>query len=149
MTITSKLPEESEGLEAWGDKQFVVGLTYGVNDEAARLVAGFEPTIYELEVLAKHYVEEANDIELFWRIYEQGGSEQTRKVNFAYERLRTLESVLGSERFNAAIGPVVDKWNKEFAEAEEEEKALAPCSKCGGKRRLVDKYQGGCSACHC
>ncbi len=54
---------ESEGLGPLGG--VIGGGISGLNDQSASLVENFKPTLYELEVLARHYLEEAREIE-FW-----------------------------------------------------------------------------------
>ena len=100
---TTEYPAESEGLGASGDDRFIIGRTEGVHDDAARLVTDFQPTIYELEVLASHYLDMARDSELWWRVSEQVGSSEIRAYPLAHRRMGTIESILGAERFTAAI----------------------------------------------
>lgn len=51
----------SAGLGAFPlTERLVMGRVHGVNDEGARLVSAFIPTVYELEILAHHYLEVVN-----------------------------------------------------------------------------------------
>ncbi len=58
--MTKQMPVESQGLGALGG---VIGVVSGVNDASAYLVEDFKPTLYELEVLARHYLEKAREVE--------------------------------------------------------------------------------------
>ncbi len=143
---------ESEGLGAIGGGGFVVGRVSGVNDESAYLVEHFKPTQYELEVLARHYLDEAREIEFWSRFLGCGDSYGIRMRPFAYRRLATIKAVLGEKRFQEAIARTEEKWDKGFAEAEEIEKNLEPCKSCGAKRDYYDyafpTTDGYCGACN-
>ncbi len=140
---------ESEGLGPLGG--VIGGGIRGVNDQSASLVENFKPTLYELEVLARHYLEEARMIEFDGRFLGMSGSYEIRMQPFAYRRLATIESILGEERLQEAISRAEEKWDKRFAEAEEIEKNLEPCKSCGAKRDYHDyafpTTDGYCGAC--
>jgi hypothetical protein len=146
--MEKQIPVESEGL---GPLAGCIGVIRGVNDESAYLVKEFKPTLYELEVLARHYLEEARDIEFGWTFLGFSGSYEIRMQPFAYRRLATIQSILGDQRLQEAISRVEEKWDKRFAEAEEIEKNLEPCKSCGAKRDYYDYASpitdGYCGAC--
>jgi hypothetical protein len=122
----------------------------GVNDRWARLVEGFVPTEYELVVLAKHYLDEIMEIDLFWRCYHQTGSSEWRIQAFAGRRLDAIEQALGEAKFNAAIAKRLAEWKQKFADADKEEQSLAPCTRCGARRFLRDlapEHADLCGAC--
>ncbi len=141
---------ESEGLGPLGG--VIGGGIRGVNDEAACLVENFTPTLYELEVLAKHYLEKVREIEFDGRFLGDSGSYEIRMHPFACRRLATLESFLGAERFHKAIARTIEAEDRAFAQAEELEKNLEPCKACGAKRTYYDSVMsfipdGICGAC--
>ena len=142
---------ESEGLGPLCGAGMVVGVVGGVNDESAYLVEHFKPTQYELEVLARHYVDEAGQIEFWSRFLGCGDSHGIRMRPFACRRLATIKAALGEKRFEKAIARTEEKWDKRFAEAEEIEKNLEPCKSCGAKRDYYDyafpSPDGYCGAC--
>ena len=147
--MEKQMAVESEGLGPLGG---VIGAGIrGVNDQSASLVENFKPTLYELEVLARHYLEEARMIEFDGRFLGMSGSYEIRMQPFAYRRLATIESILGEERLQEAISRAEEKWDKRFAEAEEIEKNLEPCKSCGAKRDYHDyafpTTDGYCGAC--
>jgi hypothetical protein len=144
------MPEESAGLGAWSGTRVTVGMVRGVNDRWARLAEGFVPTEYELAVLSKHYLDEIMEIDLFWRCYQQTGSSEWRIRAFAGARLNTLEQALGEKKFSALIAKREAHWKQKFADADEEEQSLAPCTKCGTKRSLymlASAHHDLCDAC--
>lgn len=132
------MPEESAGLGVWKGAGMTIGTVRGVNDRWARLVEGFVPTEYELALLAKHYLDQIMDIDLFYRCYEQSGSSEWRIQAFAGARLNTIEQALGEKKFSALIAKTEAKWKQKCAAADKEEQSLAPCTKCGAKRFLPD-----------
>lgn len=116
---------ESEGLGPLGG--VIGGGISGVNDQSACLVENFKPTLYELEVLARHYLEEARGIEFLGEFLGCSGSYEIRMRPFAYRRLATIEAFLGEESFRKAIASTEEEWDRRFAEAEEIERNLEPC----------------------
>ncbi len=148
--MKKQMPVESEGL---GPIAGVIGAGIsGVNDSTAYLVENFKPTLYELEVLARHYLEEAREIEFYGRFLGSSGSYEIRMHPFACRRLATLESFLGAERFHKAIARTIEAEDRAFAQAEEVEKNLEPCKACGAKRTYYDSVMsfipdGICGAC--
>jgi hypothetical protein len=141
-------PKESSGLHAHGLPGFALGVVGGVNDSSARLVEGFQPTEYELELLAQHYVDRINDMTLFQRCTGQIGTGDWRLDAFSNRRLDTIRRALGQDKFDAAISKTLAKWKQEFADAENSEQSLAPCTKCGGKRSLPDAANDPIGRCH-
>lgn len=103
------------------------------NDESAHFVQNFKPTPCELEILARHYLEILKEEE-FWARFLGGADPEW----FASRRLRTIGDVLGEERFKKAIATTLEKWDKEFVEAEQIEKNLGPCKTCGRHRDYED-----------
>ena len=117
--MEKQIPVESEGLEPIGVGGLVIGAVSGVNDESACLVDDFKATQYELEVLARHYLEEARGIEFKGKFLGSSGSHEIRMHHFACRRLATIEAVLGKERFQQAIAHTAEEWGKRFTEAKE------------------------------
>ncbi len=98
---------------------------------AEELLPDFRPALYELEVLANHYLNTIERVNFNMRFHDL---DQTSIQIFSIRRLATIKDVLGEEGFRKAIADTVEKWNKEFAEAEEFEANLEPCRHCGAKR---------------
>jgi len=148
--MEKQMPVESEGLgPIWGN---IGACIRGVTDQSASLVENFKPTLYELEVLAKHYLEKVREIEFDYRFLGESGSYALRMNHFARRRLATLESFLGAERFHKAIARTIEAEDRAFAQAEELEKNLEPCKACGAKRDYYDYAMsfipdGICGAC--
>jgi len=148
---TLRLPDEAEALAPLiVNDRIAIGVVPGVNDRAARLVAGFELTEYELGVLANHYLNRLRSSEFDSRVYEQSGSYDIRMRPFADRRLATIREVMGPVAFDAAIAETEKKWDAAFEKAEQDEERLAPCPACGARRKLVDEIHtpgGSCAAC--
>jgi len=149
--MENQMPVESEGLGPIGAGGFIIGRISGVNEESAYLVEHFKPTQYELEVLARHYLEEARNIEFKGQFLGYSGSHEIRMRPFAYRRLATIEGVLGKHKFDKAIARTEEEQNRSFAKAAEIEKNLEPCKGCGAKRHYWDyafsSTDGYCGAC--
>ena len=132
------MPEESAGLAPSGGAGWAIGTVRGVNDRWARLVEGFQPTEYELVVLAKHYLDQSMDIDFVCRCYQMSGSSEWRRQAFASRRLDAIEQALGEAKFDAAIAKKLAEWTQKFADADKEEESLPPCTKCGTKRSFTE-----------
>ena len=146
--MKKQMPVESEGLGPLGG--VIGGGISGVNDQSACLVENFKPTLYELEVLARHYLEEARGIEFGGVFLGCSGSIEIRMHPFACRRLATIEAFLGEESFRNAIASTEEKWEKAFTEADEIEKNLEPCKQCGAQRayyHYVAHSEGYCDTC--
>jgi len=113
-------------------------------------VDDFKPTRDELEVLARHYVNIVREIELCWMVYQYTGSYSRWREFLVRGRLRTIEDALGKERFQEAVASIYERWDREIAKLEEEERNLEPCNRCRAKRTLAeDRFfpDGHCHAC--
>ncbi|MCH8813075.1 MAG: hypothetical protein IID07_14705 [Gemmatimonadetes bacterium] len=104
----------------------------GVNDEE-HVVKAFVPTVQELAVLARHYLDEVNDFHMDWWIFNQGGS--GRFCMFAAGRLNSIHDALGCDAHDAAVKSTVAKWRKKVAEIKVEG---IRCGECGVLRTVRD-----------
>jgi len=77
-------------------------------------VKEFVATRYELEVLAKHYFNEQQEIHFDWEAYQQVGGSECRFDAFAGRRLAEIEKLLGSEALDAVVAKDFAKWKKKF-----------------------------------
>ncbi len=116
---------------------------------AEELLPDFRPALYELEVLANHYLNTIERVNFNMRFHDL---DQTSIQIFSIQRLATIKDVLGEEGFQKAIADTVEKWNKKFAEMEEFEANLEPCRHCGVKRDYYtdahpDIPDGYCGLC--
>lgn len=145
-----RLPHESDGLGAIGNGRIVIGYVPAVNGEEAVLVEDFQPTRHELGVLARHYLDEACSIEFEWRCSRQSGSYEIRMLPFAQRRLAAIREAIGEDVFGTAVADVEREWDAKFAEADECERQLPPCTNCGEKQTLEDApyvVDGMCCRC--
>ncbi len=140
--ITKELQAESAASEG--------GFVPGVNGDFACLVDDFKLTEYELEFLAEHYLDTARWIEFDGRFLAWSGSHESRMLAFARRKLATIENVLGKEQFQRAIARITEEWDRRFAKAEQIEKNMEWCGRCGSKRTYADyvrcseEYCGAC-----
>ena len=115
-----------------------------------QVVEGITLTVRELQEVATHYYGEINSIKFFWEwTGEYSGCESRRCAVFT-ERLSLIRTVLGQRRYEEAIAADKQEWDRKWDELEEEEKNLAPCKKCGGKRTIRDEANsslGWCCKC--
>lgn len=140
--VALNLPRESEGLG-----RTLAGLpgglrvvpTPGVNDESAHVVQAFVPTVQELAVLAQHYLDKANDIDLNCWLYAQVGSTDWRFTTFAERRLQSIDDALGCDAFDAAVESIAAKWRTTITEIKANGIRCAGCG-CVHDRR----YRGDC-----
>ena len=91
--VKSKVPEQKQNTDfelaepepchmPWGP----IGHVDEVNGPGACLVRGFVPTRYEVLELAKHWAEIQIDHQYFFWLYQQTGSDLSRRTAFAGER---------------------------------------------------------------
>ena len=152
--MSKKFPIESEGLEpiikSIMGKRIAIGVVRGVNDAESELVEGFEITIYELKILAQHYMEEIGNIEFSWEALGQSGSYGIRFRPFANNRLAKIRSLLGKDDFELTINPITKKFDETLAEVHEQVNNPLPCSICASPRcgpLPLDMYEGLCNKC--
>jgi hypothetical protein len=107
--MAKKVPSESEGLDPLHGNGFVIGHVRGVNDRAAELVDGFQPTRYELGILTEHYMNEIGNILYSYEAFMQSGSYEIRFRPFAEQRLGTIQSILGEEEISSIVDPILKK----------------------------------------
>ena len=144
---------ESAGLGPLPAGPFMIGRVRGVNDEGARLVSTFVPTAYELEVLARHYLEAIQEINFYGRYAGMSASYGIRFGPFADRRLDTIAEALGEEAFDRAVASVRQDWEKRRTDIEE--RLAKPCMQCGHPRefgdlgRLVPEYQDDALCLRC
>ena len=119
----SDYPEEAEALGSWRAGPFVIGSVEGVNDELSKVVCSFKATKYELGILARHYLDERHDLYYLYRCRGEIGSGSSRIHAFAGRRLATIEKRLGEPDFKKMTSQTEEKWEKIFAELDEDERA--------------------------
>ncbi len=112
------------------------------------VVENFRPTQYELEFVARHYLDALLTYDIIWR-YAGSPSLNRGVVQCLYERLHVIKDALGAESFKEATASIIEERKKMFAEADEEEERLDPCTKCGGKRSLPDEANGSALCAEC
>ena len=103
----------------------------GVNDSSARLVEGFEPTRYELEVLASHYMDRISEFQSRKPETGQASSTWTRDVQFGLRRLEAIRHLLAQEAFDRAVETVERHWWSALDALLSYVRAQEPCKRCG------------------
>lgn len=85
----------------------------GMNDESAmQYVEGFKPTVYELEVLAEHYMKAVRGMQIWWRYWNSPDGGEKYFEPFADWRLKLIAQCLGEKKFQQAISNVEEEWAK-------------------------------------
>ena len=98
-------------------------------DASARLLEDFRVDRNELEVLARDYLEQVNNID-YWMI--ACGMLDNKTRDFATHRLASIEPILGEDVFAKLVASVYEKWEKELADLEVAIATLK-CEECGGE----------------
>jgi hypothetical protein len=99
-----QLPPETEDLGWRSASPPRIALIEGVNDASAELVDAFRVTRYELEVLARNYLEEMNAI-VYWCATTWGTTED-KSIDFVADRVNSIARVLGDDAFAEAVAAV-------------------------------------------
>ena len=75
----------------------------------------YTPTVSELKILARHYVDAANEPYFFASAHDYGisGSEHWQ-MRYAHHKLEIIEERLGKEAFEKAIKSTVEGWKRDF-----------------------------------
>ena len=107
-------------------------LVKGVNDASARFVEDFQVTRYELEVLARYYLEDVRDVEFKSAAYMQSGSDSTRRSRFGAKRLDSIERILGADVLAKALATVEEKWRRQFDDLKVYPEPVNPDETLGG-----------------
>jgi hypothetical protein len=142
-----QFPPEAEGLGFYSNGTSTIGLVDGVNDASARLVEDFRVTRYELEVLARHYLEEVRFFEYDFAAYRVTGSTAIRMVPFGERRLGSIERILGEDVLVKALAPVEEEWRKRFDDLEIDLATPVKCEECGGEFRRENLCSALCQGC--
>jgi hypothetical protein len=122
-------------------------LIEGVNDSWSESIVGFEPTAYELGLLARRYVSLARSLDEYVLCGEKKRGPSL--VEYFATRLAAIQKTLGRERYEFVVGWKVEKLTEMFDGLRNQEQALAPCRTCGAVARLGNqRFIGGyCSNC--
>ena len=145
--MDNQFPPEAEGLGYHSDGSSTIGLVEGVNDASARLVEDFRVTRYELEVLARHYLEKVRQYEHEWTAYRCAGSTGMRMLAFGERRLGSIERFLGEDALDKALAPVEEKWRRIFDDLKVALATPVWCEECGGEFCRKDLQADGCQGC--
>ena len=145
--MDDQFPPEAEGLGFYSDGISTIGLVEGVNDASARLVEDFRVTRYELELLARHYLEEVREYEHEWAAYQCTGSTEMRMQAFGRRRLGSIERILGEDVLVKALAPVEERWRRTFDDLKVDLANPVKCEECGGEFCREALYQVVCEGC--
>ena len=147
--MDNQFPPEAEGLGYHSDGSSTIGLVEGVNDASARLIEDFRVTRYELEVLARHYLEKVKQYEHEWMAYRCTGSTGRRMLAFGERRLDSIERILGKDVLDKVLEPVEEKWRKTFDDLRVFLATPGKCEQCGEEFDREVAYQVTCEGCPC
>jgi hypothetical protein len=92
-----------------GGPGFTIGAIYEVNDEGAR-EHDAEVTVFEMELLCKHWAEMILEVDVMWAYYGTCGSWERRMRPYATMRLNHFAQFLGGEK----VKEIVDEAFKDF-----------------------------------
>ena len=134
--MSIRFAPEAEGLGA----SYPIAPAVGVTDALGEVVPAFEPTRYELQVLAEHYMDRIWEIDWRWELSQQASSSDNRFEPFAYGRLGRIREILGERDFENATNSTNQKWEKGLAQLKE----IPRCMACGARMVGPD---GVCRVC--
>ena len=140
--MNDQFPPEAEGAE-WTIQKGIFG---GV-DPSFKLVEDFRVTLNELEVLARHYLEDVRRCEYMWVAHEATGSDWMRKEAFGLARLDSIERILGKDVLDKALEPVEEEWKNTFDDVKVYLATPVKCEQCGGEFYREVLEQVVCQGC--
>ena len=140
--MNDQFPPEAEGCE-W----MIAKGIFGGKDPSFKLVEDFRVTRHELEVLARHYLEDVRDCEYWWVAHKTTGSDWLRESEFAKRRLGSIERILGEDVLDKALEPMEEEWRRKFDDVKVDLATPVKCEECGGEfcREVLDQVV--CEGC--
>jgi len=102
-TNEAKLSDDSEGLGAWGNEEFVIGRVAEINGSEACEVPQFVPTKHELIQIAKYWLLRLLNNHLWYFETGQTGSSEWRESVYASRRIDRIAEILPEQEFNNVI----------------------------------------------
>ena len=145
--MNDQFPPEAEGCEPLSVGPITIGVVRGVNDASAGLVEDFRVTRYELEVLARHYLEKVKQVEHEWTAYRCTGSTGMRMLAFGERRLGSIERILGKDVLDKALAPMEEEWRRRLDDVKVDLATPVKCEECGEKFYREVPYQVACLGC--
>lgn len=109
---------DNEWLEPVQAGPFAIGYDEDIHGAGGTAVADFEPTKHELSIVARHWIRELLEINIFWFLYSTTGSREIRIGPYASRRLDRIADAIGDDAVNE-----IDRQEKDIA-----------------RRRLGDRY---------
>ncbi len=104
--------EDNKHLGAWCGHGYTMGYVDDVNGPGAEECHEYNPTRFELELLARHWAEVILDYEIDWFLYATSCSTSIRREPYAQRRLARIEELIGTD----AIKQIFDQLREEARE---------------------------------
>jgi len=108
----SAATEDNKDLGAWCGRRLTMGLVDDVNGPGAEECQEYDPSRFEIELLARHWAEVILDYEIDWFLYATSCSTSIRREPYAQRRLARIEELIGTD----AIKQIFDQLREEARE---------------------------------
>lgn len=82
---------------------FTIGYYEDIHGARRTAVADYEPTKHELSIVARHWIRELLEINIFWFLYSTTGSWEIRMGPYASRRLGRIADAIGEDAVNEIV----------------------------------------------
>lgn len=110
----SELPDEFDGLGYGFDRetQTWIGYVDEINGRRGVLCPGFTATLFDLEIIAKHWIATHRDPDHYYFVANEFGNREWRLIRYSERRLMKLQQILGDDRYRR----ISEQVEADFAE---------------------------------
>ncbi len=99
----SAATEDNKDLGAWCGRGSTMGFVDEVNGPRAEECQEYNPSRFELHLLAHHWAEVILDYEIDWFLHAISGSTSIRRRPYAQRRLARIEEIIGADAMNKIV----------------------------------------------
>lgn len=94
---------DNEWLDPVQAGPFTIGYDEDIHGAGGTAVAVYEPTKHELSIVARHWIRELLEIDIFWFLYSTTGSWEVRTRSYSIRRLERIADVIGEDALNEIV----------------------------------------------
>ena len=94
---------DNEWLDPVQAGPFTIGYDEDIHGAGGTAVADYEPTKHELSIVARHWIRELLEIDIFWFLYQTTGSRKIRMRSYASRRLDRIADAIGEDAVNKIV----------------------------------------------
>lgn len=99
----SAATEDNTNLGAWCGRGSTMGFVDEVNGPRAEECQEYNPSRFELQLLARHWAEVILNYEIDWFLHATSGSTSIRRKPYAQRRLARIEEIIGADAINKIV----------------------------------------------